>query len=121
MFQNTDHTTSNNHCKTRLLRPAAAANGNGDIDEEQPPSNGGDNVSNHMASSSVGSPGGGARNRFPNNSTSRTAAAFDGGVRFRPKSAPVSMGVRIDEACRVLFPLNFLCFNIFYWWYYLYY
>lgn len=37
------------------------------------------------------------------------------------KSVPLSLAIRIDEACRVLFPLNFLCFNIFYWFYYLYY
>ena len=32
-----------------------------------------------------------------------------------------SMAVKFDESCRILFPLNFLCFNIFYWVYYLYY
>ncbi|XP_040582791.1 glycine receptor subunit beta-type 4-like [Lepeophtheirus salmonis] len=31
------------------------------------------------------------------------------------------IGVKIDESCRILFPLNFLIFNIFYWTYYLYY
>ncbi len=36
------------------------------------------------------------------------------------KAGPLSVGLRVDEACRVLFPLNFLCFNILYWWYYLY-
>lgn len=30
-------------------------------------------------------------------------------------------GVKVDEACRVLFPLNFVMFNVLYWWYYLYY
>eukprot|EP00094_Tigriopus_californicus_P005255 TCALIF_05065-PA protein Name:"Similar to GLRA2 Glycine receptor subunit alpha-2 (Homo sapiens)" AED:0.17 eAED:0.17 QI:0/0.71/0.62/0.87/0.57/0.75/8/331/433 len=32
-----------------------------------------------------------------------------------------SCGIRFDESCRVLFPSLFICFNIFYWWYYLYY
>ncbi len=36
------------------------------------------------------------------------------------RRSPLSLGLRVDEACRILFPLNFLCFNIFYWWYYLY-
>lgn len=31
-----------------------------------------------------------------------------------------SCGIRFDESCRVLFPFLFMCFNIFYWWYYLY-
>ena len=31
-----------------------------------------------------------------------------------------SMAVRFDESCRILFQLYFLCFNIFYWVYYLY-
>ena len=35
--------------------------------------------------------------------------------------AAVSYALKFDESCRILFPLNFLCFNIFYWWYYLYY
>merc|ERR1719499_2199156 len=33
-------------------------------------------------------------------------------------SAARQTGLRIDEACRVLFPLNFICFNVIYWWYY---
>lgn len=29
-------------------------------------------------------------------------------------------GVKVDEACRILFPLSFLLFNALYWWYYIY-
>lgn len=42
------------------------------------------------------------------------------GEKFQEKKA-VSLGVRVDESCRILFPLNFLGFNVLYWWYYLYY
>ena len=41
--------------------------------------------------------------------------------QLRRRNKPNSLGVQIDESCRILFPVNFLAFNIFYWWYYLYY
>jgi len=31
----------------------------------------------------------------------------------------VTLAVKIDEMCRVIFPLTFIFFNCFYWWYYL--
>ena len=27
---------------------------------------------------------------------------------------------KVDEACRIMFPLSFLLFNVLYWWYYIY-
>jgi len=39
----------------------------------------------------------------------------------RMRARTLSLGLKVDEACRVLFPLNFLIFNVLYWWYYLVY
>ena len=44
---------------------------------------------------------------------------------LRPEVAEVeekqktNLGIRIDQICRMLFPFNFILFNVFYWGYYL--
>jgi hypothetical protein len=35
------------------------------------------------------------------------------------EAAETNLGIRIDAICRVLFPFNFILFNVFYWGYYL--
>merc|ERR1711953_442082 len=52
---------------------------------------------------------------------SRTSSATTCCCLPRCCSAYCGSGVKVDEACRVLFPLNFLVFNFIYWCYYLYY
>lgn len=117
---------SNNHCKTKLLSGGSLTNGSADLEEDPPRNGGGDNTSIHGGGgASLNSPSSVGR-RYPHREGGamlESSIPGNGDLRFRggAKGAQVSMGVRIDEACRILFPLNFLCFNIFYWWYYLYY